>query len=129
MKHCPKCKTDKPLDEFHNKTASKDGKASWCKPCNVARNRPYSAEYHRNNKLKKAYGSTLEDYEAMFNAQGRACMICKTVTDPTGREMAVDHCHTSGIIRGILCSNCNRALGLLQDSEAILSAAIEYLRR
>lgn len=122
MKECTKCHELKPLDEFHNRREGK--KASQCKTCVNTRSRP---EVNRRAKLKKAYGISQEQYDEMFKAQGGTCGICKRFIPHRGEHLCVDHCHTSGEIRGLLCGNCNRAIGLLEDSTEFLSNAIKYL--
>lgn len=81
--------------------------------------------------LMRNYGIKLSDYERMLESQKNLCAIC----GGTGFRMAehhklylvVDHCHTTGKVRGLLCHNCNRALGLLKDSKETLGNAIQYL--
>lgn len=85
--------------------------------------------------LKRNYGVSAEDYKNLLSGQGGACAICsqpETALDPkTGaaRAMAVDHCHTSGKVRALLCSKCNTGLGSFNDDPARLTAAIAYLRQ
>lgn len=128
MKHCNKCDTTKPLSDFHNKAGRKDGKASTCKECVNNRQREYDPKKNRDTKLRKAYGITLDEYNTMLEAQGGVCAICKG-TEGMSRDvqMAVDHCHTTGKVRGILCSHCNRGLGFFKDNIESLKAAIKYL--
>lgn len=87
----------------------------------IARQRPY--------QLKK-YGLTLESYDALLDTQGGLCGICGT-DKPTGRwkVFAVDHCHVTGKVRGLLCNECNRGMGLLKDSASLLRKAAEYLEK
>lgn len=81
------------------------------------------------------YGITPDEYGSMLKAQNGCCAICKekeTYTNgKTGREfaLAVDHEHSTGIVRGLLCAACNRALGLMQDSPKRLASAVAYLGR
>ena len=67
-------------------------------------------------------------FKQMLDAQNHSCAICGNTCN-TGRELAVDHCHKSGAIRGLLCGKCNKALGLVNDDVAILKTMIEYLER
>lgn len=82
----------------------------------------------------RAFGLTAQGYVNMLEAQKGRCLICEkveTVTNgPSGklRDMAIDHCHTTGKIRGLLCSACNTGIGLLQDDPALLDKAAAYLR-
>lgn len=67
---------------------------------------------------------TPELYEEMFKAQGGRCLIC----DAKPPKLSVDHDHVTGVIRGLLCTNCNAGLGLFIDSERLMRRAIQYLR-
>lgn len=77
-------------------------------------------------KLKNKFNLTLEDYNKMLTKQARVCKICKD-TCKTGRNLAVDHGHTTNKIRGLLCSRCNSLLGQARDNIKILKQAIIYL--
>lgn len=82
--------------------------------------------------LMRCYGLTLRDYEEMFEKQAGLCAICDrkgfTMAKHHKLTLVVDHCHATGNVRGLLCHNCNRALGLLQDSTESLKRAIGYLK-
>lgn len=95
--------------------------------------RERAREYYRNNKSKqkfrltlKKYGITEEQYDAMYHAQNKQCAICRGDAGP--HELAVDHCHATGKIRGLLCLNCNKALGFFKDNIEALDNAVLYLR-
>jgi len=83
----------------------------------------------RCNNLKRYYNITFDDYQTLLQKQNYRCAICKTADMKTERTewFAVDHDHDTGKVRGLLCSNCNRGIGLLQDSVEYLTNAIEYL--
>lgn len=85
-------------------------------------------EIERRSKLKAAYGISVEDYNDMLAAQGGGCAICGA-TEPGGRtkHFPVDHCHTTGVIRGLLCTKCNRGLGLFNDDADRMGRAAKYL--
>jgi len=91
-----------------------------------------AADGKTNAYLKRVYGITLEDYEDMYAEQEGLCAICGgegfLMKDCHSIKLVVDHCHHTGAVRGLLCHNCNRALGLLKDSETSLRAAINYLK-
>lgn len=92
-------------------------------------------EYSRTYSAKKAYrlrryGLSVSEFDAMLGAQNGVCAICGGAPhDRYQKNMAVDHCHETGRIRGILCLNCNSALGLFAEDANRLRAAIEYLSR
>ena len=78
-------------------------------------------------RLRK-YGLTVEQYNIMLSEQNGTCGICKLVC-LTGRRLAVDHCHDTGRVRGLLCSNCNRGNGMLKESPKNLAASLRYLAK
>lgn len=82
--------------------------------------------------LLRNYGITLDDYERMLEEQQGKCRICLgegfVMASHHKMKLVVDHCHATGVVRGLLCHNCNRALGLLQDSTESLERALDYLK-
>lgn len=82
--------------------------------------------------LKRNYGITLKEYTFLYKKQEGKCAICKregfSLKDTIETKLVVDHDHLSGKVRGLLCPNCNRALGLFKDSKEYLQNAIEYLQ-
>jgi len=85
-----------------------------------------TSEYQYRKRLQPRYGLSFEEYELLANLQGEVCAICGR--EPKGR-LVVDHCHSSNRIRGLLCNPCNRAIGMLQDNEVVISKAASYVRR
>lgn len=84
----------------------------------------------RDRNLRRVYGITLADYERMLAEQGGHCAICTaTVADARATALHVDHDHTTGRVRGLLCTNCNKGLGHLGDDPVRLHRAVEYLAR
>jgi broad specificity phosphatase PhoE len=81
--------------------------------------------YDRDYHLRRTYGITLEDYNRLLEEQGGVCAICKRAPS-TNRVLAVDHCHKTLKVRGLLCINCNRILGFM-DNEEWYAAALTYL--
>lgn len=116
-------------EHYHqNKEAYKIRASKWKKanPSKV-----YSWESSRRQKLRKAYGISLEEYEQMFLTQGGKCKICgdsKELRPENKTEgLYVDHCHSTNIVRGLLCSRCNAGLGQFRDNPVFLKSAMEYL--
>jgi len=85
---------------------------------------PKTHEQRRKHRIQ-AYGITVDEYNAMYTAQNGGCYICGE--PEIGKSLSIDHDHVSGKVRGLLCSNHNRALGLMQDDPDILLKAHEYL--
>lgn len=84
-------------------------------------------EYFQERKLLKKYGLTLIDYNNLLKVQEYRCAICQIHQDELKRKLDVDHNHKTGENRGLLCTNCNRALGKLKDRATICVRAAEYL--
>lgn len=94
--------------------------------------RQKNPEKATSHSLKKMYGISLEVYEEMATKQNGLCAIClnpEQAKDKDGapRRMPVDHCHKTGKVRGLLCTSCNRALGLFKDNPDILCKAAKYI--
>lgn len=89
--------------------------------------------YQRRANLRKNFGIEVEDYQQMLDAQAGVCFICKEpetyIHQKTGQvaRLAVDHCHTKGTVRKLLCKSCNNGLGLFRDSPQLLREAAGYL--
>ena len=110
-----------------------------CKAAQAAYSRGRKAVLRRENpekwkrdlhsmNLRKLYGIDHDEYDRMLAAQGGACAICK---EPPGlgqrNRLCVDHCHETGVIRGLLCFRCNSAIGMLKDDPALVQVALDYL--
>jgi len=91
-----------------------------------AKNKAKMKEQMRRAKLLHLYGITIDQYEAMFVAQGGRCAICKR--PPEKKPLVVDHNHKTGQVRALLCNNCNTAIGMLQESTEAIATAYHYLK-
>ena len=129
MKQCSKCQIVKPLSEFY--TISKSGNPHGsCKECFKAaskRSREKLGREHRKNyELQWCYGIDLSAYNEMLEEQDGKC-ACGATRGRANREaLHVDHDHNTGLIRGLLCHRCNRAIGLVDDP-ASLRALADYI--
>jgi len=107
---------------------SKEQKAAYMREYN--KRKPAS---QKQIDLKRRFGISLEDYEAMLEKQNGVCAVCgnpETVIDSRTNEprsLAVDHCHTTKKVRGLLCMGCNQGLGNFRDNPEFLAKAISYL--
>jgi hypothetical protein len=98
----------------------------------------YAAEYYSANidkyrvlaragHMRRKFGLTIAQIDAMLERQGGKCAICRTDT-PGGRgRFHVDHCHATGRVRGLLCSDCNLGLGRFKDDTELLQTAADYI--
>lgn len=119
---CTTCSEFKPWSEFSPRKEVKSGHASSCKKC---RNQRHSRA-NRATRYKREYGITIEEYEVLFERQNGACAICK---QPQNTALCVDHDHFTGDVRGLLCTACNRGLGLLGDTIEDIENAFDYLKK
>ncbi len=117
------CKTCSTWKEF--------GKgAAYCKSCCADKSRVrYNPKKERAYWLNKKFGITLEHYDGMRKDQNYKCYICQRSEDELDRCLAVDHCHTSGKVRGLLCGNCNRYLGQIADNIEAAKNLLSYLEK
>lgn len=152
-KKCTKCKEEKSLELFAKSNQRKDGLSSWCKACKVSaatiainKNKEHYSNYkkiynqthkdseleirrHRHYHIKRKYGISIDEYELMLVHQNNKCLICAKDQTKEQQAFAVDHCHKTGKIRGLLCCSCNRGIGYLKDSIQNLHSAIQYLEK
>lgn len=135
MKICTTCGEEKELHFFDADTRYKSGYRSQCTYCN----RKGKIESTLRYNLKDRYGISLEYYYELLSAQKGLCKICglpeTRVTRPKAKiplgyepRLAVDHDHSTGTIRGLLCHKCNVGLGNFQDNPELLKKAYKYLK-
>lgn len=135
-KFCRICKTDKSVDDFYNDRRRPDGLAYMCKACKkkeVADSRINNPERWKKKRhralLAEKFGISANEYYQMFKVQRGRCAICRKHQSKFKKRLFVDHCHSSKIIRGLLCQRCNFAIGLFDESEKIFKSAISYLKK
>ena len=120
MKQCSSCSEIKKGVKYSASKESTDGLRGICKEC------------HGHVNSKRVYGVDREKYNEMFISQEGRCKICKTEdcskVNSAVSKFAIDHCHTTNKVRGLLCDACNKALGLFKDSPEALLRASEYIK-
>lgn len=124
-KLCPPCGEWKPEHDFSKNSKSSDGLNGRCRRC------------HASAQKKAKYGIDLGEFEALLEAQGGQCAICPATARADGVRLSIDHDHAccpgtlscGKCIRGLLCPDCNRGLGLFRDNIQSLLRAAEYLGR
>ena len=133
---CKRCgRTEVPLRELVKNETSKHGHKELCRECDTrGRKERWHAvpkEQRRDFEYQRKYGVSLNDVDEMRKDQDYRCKICGVhEEDAVGKHggLYVDHCHTTGKVRGLLCHNCNAGLGHYKDDVDLLLAAIQYLR-
>lgn len=136
---CTRCRQTKTLAEMSLDSGRKHKISSWCKECRKRSARAWAksnpekiknrvrtedSETRRGYMYKHRYKFSIADYNQMFEEQGEVCAIC---LKKVKYLLHVDHCHTTGIVRGLLCAPCNAYLGVIKDDLGVLQRAIEYL--
>lgn len=153
---CTKCKVDQPETNFYKDRSKPSGIHSNCKTCQSSRvktkrtndhvwrkkqiekSKQYREKNPEQTKLsiknwtyKTKYGITYHQFLSKINEQDGLCKICSTKLEVEGRNCSqkavVDHCHSTGKIRGIICHRCNVGLGNFLDNAQLLNKAQEYI--
>lgn len=153
---CTKCRKYKKWSQFAVNRSAKTGHRTWCKSCvskhgerwreesdyySVNRARllaqkkaAYNPVSKKDYDLSTKYGISLADFRQMLRDQEYKCKICLcriyvfSRIKRNNRVAVVDHCHLTGVIRGLLCHNCNRGLGLVADNYSTLARATRYVK-
>lgn len=126
VKECSRCHWPKNISHFNKDCTRRDGYFPWCRSChNASKNASYDPDAAYFRHIKRKYGLSREDYAEMLAAQNGCCYICEIPSD--NKRLYVDHCHSTGIVRGLLCHHCNTGIGNFEDDPKLLAAAIEYL--
>jgi hypothetical protein len=143
-KYCPGCKQILDLTEFSTMNV-RNGIASHCKECvrlfgknynktpkgKQKRKETYRKNRERwiNNKLKKRFGITYDQYKIILLSQGNKCAICGRTPEENKKMLAVDHNHTTGKNRGLLCSSCNICIGFIEKNNLSTDSLCQYLAK
>lgn len=132
---CPECKAKRKAETDKAKAKRwRDADPERAKAMANKHNRkrladPVFRQQARDRELRRVYGITRDELDAMLEAQGHRCAICGGERNGPGTRLHVDHCHKSKRIRGLLCAKCNTAVGLLDDDPDRAAALAAYLRR
>lgn len=121
-KQCSVCETVKPAKDFYTDRAYIDGLSKRCRLC-------HRATIHLARRCRQ-FNISVDQYTEMTRSQGGVCAICQRVplrVHPNG--FSIDHCHTTGVVRGLLCNHCNTGLGFFEDNPEVLIRAATYLNQ
>jgi hypothetical protein len=132
-KQCNKCRLWLPYGNFTNDKSTKDGLYSWCRKCHRQRKAEnYSSERQRRSTLLYKYGITPARYNRLFAEQNGVCAICGQVESRINWQtklldsLAVDHDHSTGDVRALLCHKCNASLGYMNEDPERIRALLHY---
>ena len=133
-KRCGKCGETKPLGDFPTSKSKRfrDGVYPYCSPCRTEYSREYArkrrakdSKGYRDSHYRRKYGISADEVKDMHRAVKNRCEICDDWHD----TLSVDHCHSTGKVRGLLCKKCNLALGGFGDDPEKIKKALKYLLR
>lgn len=124
-KRCYLCKQVKAITRFSRCRSRTDGRSATCKKC--------WTPYFYNRRILADFGVTKSQYRQMLESQGGRCAICPAefgyLRKGKPAKLAVDHCHKTKKVRGLLCSSCNNGLGRFKDDPTLLRTAADYLEK
>lgn len=134
-KVCTRCNAAQPLKEFYF-SGYKGRRHTQCRICRNEKMKEYRKAQHpydrkrrtRNSNLKRKFGITIDEYDEMLFGQGGKCKICQVSYTTLSQELNVDHNHSTGQIRGLLCSKCNTLVGYLEKNKHLLEVAEFYIK-
>ena len=153
MLECTKCKKHKLPEEMSVDKSRRNGISSWCKDCrkdnvrkwkakypdkveeawisriNKYRDKPLDSAAMRDYSLKRRYGISQDEYNGILKHQEYCCAICKRDSRDMTYHLHTDHNHTTGVVRGLLCSPCNVYLGYIKDNPDTYQAGIDYIAK
>lgn len=143
LKYCPCCEKVLDILDFYKNKASRDGLDSHCIECKKIMSRLQTEkskhkthlrylkrkEEQKNKKLQKKYGISLNKYNEMLVSQNYKCEICEATVEENGKLLAVDHSHVTNKVRGLLCNNCNVAIGFIKDDKEKAIKLAKYIEK
>jgi hypothetical protein len=130
---CSKCGHDESQTKFGPTSGQDRHNHTQCRECINERTyawRRKNPGWHLKDYLRRTYGISLEEYQVMVIAQDNRCAICLQIPNGVGKQnqrLHVDHDAITGKVRGLLCGNCNRAIGMLSHDSEIIQRAVDYL--
>src|SRR5678815_1750426 len=137
VKQCATCRETKPVTDYYVSPGGMPGWRPHCKPCHKQRRREAylkagGKDVPYEQVLKREYGITLADYNALLRRQAGRCAVCRrpeTVKSRSGqhRRLSVDHDHVTGTVRGLLCHRCNILVWAFEDNHTTLDAVRAYV--
>jgi hypothetical protein len=132
LKICTKCHKEKLISEFYKDKQKSSGYRPDCKECNIKTSTNWqknNRDKHHGYEMKRKYGMKHTQYSEMLKAQNNKCAICNKEVSEFKTRFHVDHNHTTGKIRELLCVNCNHGIGSFMEDKNLLEKAIKYLEK
>lgn len=129
-KVCKECNKTKHHTEFYCRSKTTGRRDTLCIPCRLKVIKDgYDPHKASNVWLKHKYGITTDDRKRLWEEQNGVCAICGKPGDGRWKQLCVDHCHKTGIVRNLLCRNCNMVIGQVDDNPELLMKMADYVTR
>lgn len=133
LRQCSHCgleaHNEEQLANFVKQARGLHGYRNLCKTCKKKEISKKDSDYYYDRSLRSKYNITIEDYNRMFEEQEGCCAICGKHQTETKKRLYVDHCHTTGQVRQLLCQHCNLIIGFANDNNDLLVQAIAYINK
>lgn len=128
-KKCSKCNEILPVANFHMQAGRNHNHYRFNSPCKVCANLNRNKNYHKEYYRKLKYNITNEQYQLKLKEQNYSCVICNIHQDDYSKEFCIDHCHKTGKIRDLLCTQCNSGIGFFRENINVMKKAIAYMKK
>jgi len=126
---CNKCNEVLPVTEFHIQAGKNPNHYRFNSPCKFCANFHRNKNYHKAYLRKIKYDLSQEDYDLKLKEQNYSCAICDIHKDDYSKEFSVDHCHKTGKVRSLLCTQCNSGIGFFRENITLMKKAIQYIKK
>ena len=126
---CNKCNEVLPVTEFHIKADKNTNHYRFNSPCKFCANHNRNKNYYKAHRRKIKYNLSQEEYDLKLKEQNYSCAICDIHKDDYSKEFSVDHCHKTGKVRSLLCTQCNSGIGFFRENITIMKKAIQYVKK
>ena len=126
---CNKCNEILPVTDFHIKADKNTNHYRFNSPCKFCANLNRNKNYYKAHRLKIKYNLSQEEYDLKLKEQNYSCAICDIHKDDYSKEFSVDHCHKTGKVRSLLCTQCNSGIGFFRENITVMKKAIQYIKK
>lgn len=132
VKACGRCGQTKDQADFYTHPRTVDGRTTTCKKCIKARSKTQQGRHRAFDTHLRGFGIDRSWWDRVLVEQAGRCPVCERALNPHAKHndtACIDHCHTTGRARAILCANCNAVLGLIREAAATADRLRDYIER
>lgn len=129
MHKCTTCGKSKPASAYRTQINRNNERRKQCMECGLASHQKWR-DKNKDYMIRKRYGIDIKEYRRILSTQNGLCGICRGKDSGNKtKKYCVDHCHSTKVVRGLLCRHCNLMLGHAKDDKKILKMAVKYLEK